>query len=68
MRIELPEKVKQIITTIQAAGFEAYAVGGCVRDSLLGRIPDDWDITTSAKPEQIKALFARTIDNRLFRI
>lgn len=62
MRIELPEKVKQIITTIQAAGFEAYAVGGCVRDSLLGRIPDDWDITTSAKPEQIKALFARTID------
>jgi len=62
MKIELPEKVKQIITTIQAAGFEAYAVGGCVRDSLLGREPDDWDITTSAKPEQIKELFPRTID------
>lgn len=62
MKIELPEKVKHIITTIQAAGFEAYAVGGCVRDSLLGRVPDDWDITTSAKPEQIKELFPRTID------
>lgn len=62
MKIELPEKVKQIINTIQAAGFEAYAVGGCVRDSLLGRVPDDWDITTSAQPEQIKKLFARTID------
>lgn len=62
IRIELPSKVKQIITTIQKAGFEAYAVGGCVRDSLLGRIPDDWDITTSAKPEQIKNLFSRTID------
>ena len=62
MKIELPEKVKQIINTIQAAGFEAYAVGGCVRDSLLGRVPDDWDITTSAKPQQIKELFPRTID------
>ena len=62
MKIDLPEKVKQIIDTIQAAGFEAYAVGGCVRDSLLGRIPNDWDITTSAKPEQVKALFTRTVD------
>ena len=60
--IQLPEKVKYIIDTIMEAGYEAYAVGGCVRDSLLGRIPDDWDITTSAKPEQIKELFPRTID------
>lgn len=60
--IQLPEKVKQIINTITEAGFEAYAVGGCVRDSILGREPDDWDITTSAKPEQVKALFRRTID------
>ena len=60
--IELPEKVNSIIHTIQAAGFEAYAVGGCVRDSILGRIPDDWDITTSAKPEEVKRLFRRTID------
>lgn len=57
VRINLPEGAKLIIDTIQAAGYEAYAVGGCVRDSLLGRDPHDWDITTSAKPEQVKALF-----------
>lgn len=62
MQIELPEKVKLIIHTLTAAGFEAYAVGGCIRDSLLGRIPQDWDITTSAFPEQVKALFRKTID------
>lgn len=62
IKILLPEKVNMIIQTIQAAGFEAYAVGGCVRDSILGREPDDWDITTSAKPEDIKKLFKRTID------
>lgn len=43
-------------------GYEAYAVGGCVRDSILGRVPGDWDITTSAMPEETKALFARTFD------
>lgn len=62
MRINLPEKVKRIIETLKEAGYEAYAVGGCVRDSLLGRVPNDWDITTSAKPEETKRLFARTID------
>lgn len=62
MIIELPEKVRRIIETITNAGYEAYAVGGCVRDSILGRTPDDWDITTSARPEQVKALFRRTID------
>ena len=61
-RIQLPEKVSFIIHTIMEAGFEAYAVGGCVRDCLLGREPDDWDITTSAAPGQVKALFKRTID------
>ena len=60
--IKLPEKVKYIIETITEAGFEAYAVGGCVRDSVLGREPDDWDITTSASPYQIKELFPRTVD------
>ena len=60
--IILPEKVKFIIDTITQAGYEAYAVGGCIRDSILGREPDDWDITTSAKPEQVKELFRRTID------
>ncbi len=62
IRICLPRKVEDIIDRIQAAGHEAYAVGGCVRDSVLGKEPDDWDITTSAKPEEIKKLFDRTID------
>lgn len=65
MVINLPEKVKKIIRTIEDAGYEAYAVGGCVRDSLLNRKPDDWDITTSAKPLQIKSLFCHTIDTGL---
>lgn len=62
MEIKLPEKVKKIIDILTANGYEAYAVGGCVRDSLLGREPEDWDITTSAMPEETKALFPRTID------
>ena len=62
MQIRLPDKVNRIIETLRAAGYEAYAVGGCVRDCVLGRSPNDWDITTSAKPEETKKLFARTID------
>lgn len=62
VRISLPEDVKLIIRTINEAGYEAYAVGGCVRDRLLGKEPNDYDITTSATPEEIKALFRRTID------
>ena len=62
MKILMPEDVKYILEKLNNAGYEAYAVGGCVRDSILGRIPDDWDITTSAKPEETKALFPRTID------
>ncbi len=62
MKIELPEDVAKIIATLEAAGYEAYAVGGCVRDTILGREPQDWDITTSAKPEQTKSLFRKTID------
>lgn len=62
MTIHLPEQVNFIIHTLENAGYEAYAVGGCIRDSFLGREPDDWDITTSAAPEQVKELFRRTID------
>lgn len=62
MHINLPEKVDYILKKLQEQGFEAYAVGGCVRDALLGREPEDWDITTSAKPEQVKEIFRRTID------
>ncbi len=62
VRIALPDEVKRIIRILQESGHEAYAVGGCVRDSLLGRVPEDWDITTSASPMQVKALFAKTVD------
>lgn len=62
MRVELPVDVKNIIETLEANGYEAFAVGGCVRDTLLLRVPGDWDITTSAKPEEVKALFSHTID------
>lgn len=62
IQITLPQHVEFIIDTLQQHGFEAYAVGGCVRDSLLGREPGDWDITTSASPEQVKQLFRRTVD------
>lgn len=60
--IQIPEKVNKIIHTLQEHGYEAYAVGGCVRDSFLGREPMDWDITTSAMPEETKALFPHTFD------
>lgn len=62
MKINLPEKVNFIIETLNKHGHEGYAVGGCVRDTMLGRVPQDWDITTSARPEQVKALFGHTID------
>ena len=62
MKLKLPEKVIYIIETLENNGFEAYAVGGCVRDSILARTPGDWDITTSATPMQVKQLFKRTID------
>ncbi len=61
-QMTVPHHVELIIRILQKNGYEAYAVGGCVRDTLLGREPGDWDITTSALPEQVKALFHRTID------
>ena len=61
-QITLPEDVNALLQTLNNGGYEAYIVGGCVRDSILGRIPQDWDITTSALPEQTKALFSHTFD------
>lgn len=61
-KIIMPDNAGRIIHTLQNAGFEAYIVGGCVRDAVLGKKPDDWDITTSAKPEEVKKLFRRTVD------
>lgn len=65
MRLKTPAGVNMIIEILQKHGHEAFAVGGCVRDSILGRIPDDWDITTSASPYQVKELFQRTVDTGL---
>lgn len=65
MKIKLPPSVKMVIDSLHAKGFEAYAVGGCVRDTILGREPDDWDITTSAAPLQVKEIFDRTVDTGL---
>ena len=62
MYIKLPEDVDYIITRLTEYGYEAYAVGGCVRDSIICRVPGDWDITTSAKPWEVKKLFRRTVD------
>ena len=64
LMIKLPTQVEYLLNKLMDAGFEAYIVGGCVRDKLLGHIPSDWDICTNAKPEQIKEVFKnhRTID------
>ena len=59
---EIPQDALYIIDTLEQHGFEAYVVGGCVRDMIMGRIPNDWDITTSAKPEDVKSVFKRTYD------
>ena len=58
----MPENAKFILDTLHKAGFEAYIVGGCVRDAVLGKEPSDWDITTNALPKDVKKLFRRTID------
>lgn len=65
MYLELPSKVSRILMVLQSHGYEAFAVGGCVRDAVLGRRPDDWDITTSARPQEVKELFSHTVDTGL---
>lgn len=62
MRFHIPKKVNDIIEELMRHGHEAYAVGGCVRDMVLGREPEDWDITTSATPLEVKKIFRRTVD------
>lgn len=59
--LNLPKEIQFIISTIEAHGYEAYAVGGCVRDMLCGKIPDDYDITTSANPHAVEDMFERTV-------
>ncbi len=62
LRLLVPPQAEYIIEKLEEHGFESYVVGGCVRDSLLGRQPGDWDITTKAAPWQVKSIFGRTID------
>ena len=59
---KIPAPVRQLLAALRQAGYKAYPVGGCVRDLLRGVPPHDWDITTSAKPQQVKAIFPRTVD------
>lgn len=60
--IQIPQQVGWILAELEKNGYEAYAVGGCVRDSLLGREPKDWDVTTSARPQDVKRIFRNTYD------
>ncbi len=62
----IPQEVAQVTDTLKSAGFEAYLVGGCVRDLVVGRAPKDWDVTTNAHPDQIQALFDETYYNNEF--
>src|SRR3989338_10016462 len=74
--ITIPQEVAEIISKLQGAGFEAYAVGGCVRDLLLKELglshvegPQDLDVTTSAKPEEIQTLFPGSFyENKFFTV
>lgn len=65
IKINIPKEVKEILEKLNDNGYEAYIVGGCVRDCVLGMKPEDWDITTSAFPNQVKQLFRKTIDTGL---
>ena len=61
-KIDIPRPAGKVLHRLHECGYEAYVVGGCVRDSVIGLIPDDWDITTSATPQQVRDAFRRTID------
>jgi tRNA nucleotidyltransferase (CCA-adding enzyme) len=64
--LKIPTEVSQVTEKLEQSGFEAYLVGGCVRDLLMDREPKDWDITTNAKPEQIIQLFNKTVYENSF--
>ncbi len=63
---KIPKEVSHVTSTLEKGGFEAHLVGGCVRDLVMGRTPKDWDVTTNAKPEQIIALFEKTVYENTF--
>ena len=60
-KIQIPAAVQHCCDTLRSAGFAAHPVGGCVRDLMLGRVPGDWDVTTSARPDSVQSLFSHTI-------
>ena len=60
VNLKIPAYVRETLTALETAGHQAYCVGGCVRDSLLGRMPEDWDVTTSALPEETMKVFGAT--------
>src|SRR3989344_9468096 len=64
--MKLPKEVRQVMETLNEGGFQAYAVGGCVRDLLLGHKPKDWDVTTNARPEDIQKLFPEHVYENTF--
>lgn len=66
IKLDIPEEVREVSRVLSAQGFENYLVGGCVRDLVMGEKPKDWDITTSAKPEEIEALFPKTFYENAF--
>ena len=69
MKATLPKEVKEVVAKLTKAGFEAYVVGGCVRDLFLKKEPQDWDVATSATPEQIKKLFPKSFyENKFFTV
>ncbi len=64
--LNIPKEVSHVTETLEKAGYQAYLVGGCVRDLLIGREPKDWDLTTNAKPEEIIELFEKTVYENKF--
>ena len=65
-RTDIPKEVLSVADSLEKAGFEAYLVGGCVRDLIIGKNPKDWDLTTDAHPEQIQELFPESFHNNDF--
>ena len=69
MKVTLPKEVKEVVAKLTKAGFEAYVVGGCVRDLFLEKEPQDWDIATSATPEEVQKLFPKSFyENKFFTV
>src|SRR3989344_9387111 len=65
----IPLEVLEVVGKLEKAGFDAYVVGGCVRDLLLGREPEDWDVTTNAKPEEVQKIFPESFyENKFFTV